>query len=338
MGDTKSREIWVDNVKVIAFILVVLGHYFQSMTKSNILPSNYLYQWFIQTIYYFHVPLFFICSGYLYQKYSKVDSIEHWKTNVLKKTLALGVPYFTFSTATWVLKTMFASSTNDEVGGVFQSLFISPISPYWYLYCLFFIFLITPTFIDRKGSVVGLIVAITLKVFSIIWGGTAIYAISTVMANEIWFVIGMYLAILKCKYIPNKRNTLIAGLSLAFVFILLSVIVHKQSLEFLGLSTVLGLLACCAVILLMWSLYDKGKQNVFWRTLSKYTMPVFVMHTLFAAPLRIVLLNVGVTNAIIHVVIGICVSFLGPIVAAIIMKKTKWLEFLLYPNKFITIK
>ena len=74
----RTREKWVDDVKVIACILVVLGHFFQSMTKSNILPENGLYQWFNTTIYYFHVPLFFICSGYLYQKYSKVNSVGSW--------------------------------------------------------------------------------------------------------------------------------------------------------------------------------------------------------------------------------------------------------------------
>ena len=100
----RTREKWVDDVKVIACILVVLGHFFQSMTKSNILPENGLYQWFNMTIYYFHVPLFFICSGYLYQKYSKVNSVGSWCKNVAKKALALGVPYATFTTATWVLK------------------------------------------------------------------------------------------------------------------------------------------------------------------------------------------------------------------------------------------
>ena len=30
----KVREKWVDDVKVIACILVVLGHFFQSMTKQ----------------------------------------------------------------------------------------------------------------------------------------------------------------------------------------------------------------------------------------------------------------------------------------------------------------
>ena len=57
------------------------------MTKANILPENDLYMWFNTTIYYFHVPLFFICSGYLYQKYSKVNSVGSWcKKAVIPKT------------------------------------------------------------------------------------------------------------------------------------------------------------------------------------------------------------------------------------------------------------
>lgn len=70
------------------------------MTLANILPDNAFYRWFIATIYYFHVPLFFICSGYLYQKYSKVNDIGNWRKNVAKKALALGVPYVIFTTAT----------------------------------------------------------------------------------------------------------------------------------------------------------------------------------------------------------------------------------------------
>ena len=70
------------------------------MTKASILPENDLYQWFNATIYYFHVPLFFICSGYLYQKYSKVSGVGGRCKNVAKKALALGVPYMTFTTAT----------------------------------------------------------------------------------------------------------------------------------------------------------------------------------------------------------------------------------------------
>ena len=39
--------------------------------------------------------------------------------------------------------------------------------------------------------------------------------------------------------------------------------------------------------------------------------------------------------AVAHVVLGLGISFAGPIIAAWIMKKTKWMEFFLYPNKLI---
>ncbi len=167
----RTREKWVDDVKVIACILVVLGHFFQSMTKASIMPESDLYKWFNTTIYYFHVPLFFICSGYLYQKYSRVNSLESWCRNVAKKLLALGVPYATFTTATWVLKKVFSSSVNDQIGGLGDTFFLHPTAPYWYLYALFFIFLVTPTFKSVKAAAVGLVVALAAKGLFLIGGG-----------------------------------------------------------------------------------------------------------------------------------------------------------------------
>lgn len=325
----RTREKWVDDVKVIACILVVLGHFFQSMTKANILPENDLYKWFNTTIYYFHVPLFFICSGYLYQKYSKVNDFKSWKKNVAKKALALGVPYVTFSTATWVLKTVFSSSVNDQIGGLGDTLLFHPTAPYWYLYALFFIFLVTPTFSTIKLAAVGLVVAVVAKVYILTGGGTGIYAVSTVLANEIWFVLGMSICAFNVQIRGKRRQGTIIGI----LFFGLSVAVYMANIQNSAVSFALGLMACAAVILLVAGLEDKsGKVMSF---LAKYTMPIFLMHTLFAAPMRSVLLKIGVTNAVAHIGLGLGVSFAGPIVAAWIMKKTKWLEFFLYPNKYM---
>ena len=46
-------------------------------------------------------------------------------------------------------------------------------------------------------------------------------------------------------------------------------------------------------------------------------------------------MKIGITNAGAHVMLGLGISFVGPIVAAWIMKKTKWLEFFLYPSKIL---
>lgn len=167
----RKREKWVDDVKVIACVLVVLGHFFQSMTKAGIVSENHLHEWFNTTIYYFHVPLFFISSGYLYQKYSKINDAKSWFRNVCKKALALGVPYVTFTTATWVLKTVFSSNVNVQIGGLGDTLLIHPAAPYWYLYALFFIFLVTPTFSGKKMAIVGLLIAAAAKILTFTGGG-----------------------------------------------------------------------------------------------------------------------------------------------------------------------
>ena len=325
----KTREKWVDDVKVIACILVVLGHFFQSMTKANILSENDLYEWFNTTIYYFHVPLFFICSGYLYQKYSKVNSVGSWYRNIAKKVLALGVPYATFTTATWVLKKMFSSSVNDQIGGLGDILLLHPTAPYWYLYALFFIFLVTPTFSSVKAAAVGLVVAIVVKGLILTGGGYSVYAVSTVLSNEIWFVLGMSICVFDVQLKGRKVQGTICGL----LFMILSIAVYTAEISGSAISFAMGLLACVTVILIVAGFEEKFGRGMDF--LAKYTMPIFLLHTLFAAPLRSILMKIGIENAVIHVVLGLVISFAGPIIAAWIMKKTKWLEFFLYPNKFI---
>ena len=53
---------------MFACLLVVIGHLYMSMMAGGwISENNILYCWPIQTVYTFHVPLFFVCSGFLYQ-------------------------------------------------------------------------------------------------------------------------------------------------------------------------------------------------------------------------------------------------------------------------------
>lgn len=323
----KQREIWVDKVKVIACILVVLGHFFQSMTKAGIVSDGAVYQWFNQTIYYFHVPLFFICSGYLYQKYSKVNNAKSWLRNVVKKALALGVPYFTFSIATWILKTVFSGSVNDQIGGLGDTLFLHPTAPYWFLYTLFFIFLITPTFTGGRMAKAGLGIAFAAKLLILIGGGYSIYAVSTVLSNEIWFVLGMSI----CAFDVQLRGKRLAAIVCGFLFIGVSIVVYVMNINYGAVYFLLGIMACATVVLFVADSKFSKVTSLF----AKYTMPIFLMHTLFSAPLRTVLLKIGITNAVVHVVAGLEISFVGPIVAAWIMEKTKWLEFFMYPTKFL---
>ena len=136
-----------------------------------------------------------------------------------------------------------------------------------------------------------------------------------------------------CAFNVELRGKKLQGTVIGLLFLGLSVAVYMVDIQNSAVSLVLGLLACAAVILLVADFEEKsGKAMGF---LARYTMPVFLMHTLFAAPLRSVLLKIGISNTANHVVLGLGISFAGPIAAAWIMKKTKWLEFFLYPNKLM---
>ena len=136
-----------------------------------------------------------------------------------------------------------------------------------------------------------------------------------------------------CAFNVQLKGRKVQGMILGLLFIVLSIVVYTAEISGSVISFAMGLLACIAIIMMAVGFEEKfGKGMDF---LAKYTMPIFLMHTLFAAPMRSVLLKVGIENAVTHVVLGIGISFAGPIMAAWIMKKTKWLEFFLYPNEFI---
>lgn len=131
------------------------------------------------------------------------------------------------------------------------------------------------------------------------------------------------------------RGKKLQGTVIGLLFLGLSIAVYMTNVQSLVVSFGLGLMACATIILLVVAYEDKFGNAM--RFLAKYTMPIFLMHTLCAAPLRFVLLKISVTNVAIHVVLGLGISFVGPIVAAWIMKKTQWLEFFLYPNKVLCL-
>lgn len=236
----------------------------------------------------------------------------------------------------WLVKSVFSGAGNNEVGGLLETLFLQPTAPYWYLYCLFFIFLVTGTFKNTKQAIAGTVLALGMKAISIIGIGDGYaYAVSTVLSNEIWFVLGMLICFMEVPKIANRLSIFVGT---TVVFIILSVVISEMDYEFRGMSFVMGLLACFSIVGTCIVLEKRGKQSAIMTWLSRYTMPIFLMHSIFAATLRSVLLKLVITTAWIHIPAGIAISIFGPVIAENIMKKSKYLEFFLYPSKFLKIK
>ena len=331
----EKREAWVDGVKVVACVLVTLGHFFQSMVNSDILIGNDFLMWFDESIYFFHVQLFFMMSGYLHQKRQKFfSSARAWLRNALNKLVNLGIPYFTFGSITIALKWLAEDSVNGQVNGLFYGLFVVPQSPYWYLFALFFMFLLVPPIKSRKALWVIVTAAVSLHLaVSFLEMGETFYTVKIVARNLVWFVLGM--AFRKAK-MTEKLNafTCITGM----IFIPASVIVYTANVQFCARELIMGFLGCLMVISVMYLLNKKCRQSKLSTLLTEYTFPVFLMHTIFAAGFRILLLKCGITSAVIHLGGGIFISFAGPMLAAWVMHQLKYPEYLLYPEKSACVK
>lgn len=337
MNKDNQRIIWIDNLKVIACFFVVLGHFFQGIMKAGIIEDSFTIRCFLRIIYYFHVQIFFVCSGYLYQKKECVNSIGAWKNHICKKALSLGVPYFFFTVITWIIKNVFSSSVNDSTGGLLQAIFIEPISPYWYLYSLFLIFCVTTTVRKKKNYIVLLVVALVMLIINSCDFLTIPRMIYYIIGNEIWFVVGIGCAV----FLPEKPDELytvrtavcsIIGIS---IFIVSSILIYASDFHNEIISVGLRGISVFSIFFLVRSMFGRQTQSRLGGYFAKYILPIFLMHTIFAAGIRIVLLKIGVESVVVHCLFGIIGSFVGPIIVSELLGEIKYGDFCIYPLKYI---
>jgi fucose 4-O-acetylase-like acetyltransferase len=80
----KERLAYVDQIKGIAIILVVMGHLIEILAGHNTV---------FEFIYSFHMPLFFIISGYLGYKTIRVNSFISYGAFLRKKFITIMLPF-----------------------------------------------------------------------------------------------------------------------------------------------------------------------------------------------------------------------------------------------------
>ena len=231
------------------------------------------------------------------------------------------------------MKAFAGDMTNLAENGPLQTLLLHPTAPYWYLYALFFMFLFLPTAGTSRGMGLIFIFSILLKVVNLTLGWIYVlpYFINILCADLIWFASGMAIAHFELVGRFSTRTIIVGAL-----FLPLSIPVYALGLgswfEFgIGILACLCFVSVSVVLSGMWSSLPGFEECV------KYTMPVYLMHTIFAARLRVVLLKLGVTSALVHISLGLTIGFVGPVVAMIFMDRVKPFDFFVYPNRYVKL-
>ncbi len=201
------RLRWLDAWKGFAMLLVVAGHIADGYLDAGLFPEyrRTLQLWY-DIIYSFHMPLFFVLSGYAFLiAYGGERQAE--KERFRLQLCNIAAVYVLFSIIQWIVKMIFASKVNSVY--TVRDLFMIPVKtmpPYWYLYVLFFLYLIGRMAERRKMPEI-------LKLL----GFLGIHSVSAYVSEDIWFELkhilyygfyfyfGIYLA--KCVAPVLRKNT-----------------------------------------------------------------------------------------------------------------------------------
>lgn len=127
----------VNIAKGIAMLLVILGH--SPIVYPIDLQQIFWCRWLVDVIYSFHMPCFFLLSGFLF-----ANTTAQGHKNIINKVRRILVPYFCFSILILGIKYIIPSLVNRKVDSI--GTYIDKIlfygGEYWFVYVLFFIFFI----------------------------------------------------------------------------------------------------------------------------------------------------------------------------------------------------
>lgn len=117
----EKRIEYIDYAKGLAIVFVVFGHIFFGNNKISI--------W----IYSFHIPLFFIISGYLLNY-----NVKPLKDSIIKKIKALLIPYISFSILNIICNYILSNFDMKSIKiNIIDTISLGGIATLWFLVALF---------------------------------------------------------------------------------------------------------------------------------------------------------------------------------------------------------
>lgn len=267
-------------------------------------------------------------SGYVYHLNGDWKCKGSVHKFMLYKLLNLGVPYFVFSSIYIIINSVMNTSVNTEFAFLdILFLYKKPVAQYWYLYMLFWLFLIFSVagkFIKNwQLTLILFIIQIIVSVFNLNFG---------FLGGTMCLMFGLG-ASTKTLYIDKANlylKVILVVLHVVMVQIMVCTSIDKYLILGPQLEACIGIVGSTALISLV-SNVGAVKKFLLW--LSDFSFPVYVLHTIFTAGIRIILFKLRINSYFIHVVLGMIFGIGIPFIIAKISNKLKPLDFFFYPSK-----
>lgn len=278
---------WINILKGIGIISIVYGH-------------SYAPIFIYQSFYYFHIPLFYFISGYLFNKVQP-NSIVFFKS----KTKTYMGTYYIYSAISTLLIFIFFIKKDINYYQYLQGMIFGQIdylanSNLWFLPSLYLTVLlaygILVLLLKNNLTIIKTISILIILLILIHYANdfkNSIFSITTVPCGLFFFIIGY-------KYKEfDSINISVQKLSILIILVILIYSISYFKLEQvidIGHNRIRGniylmILNALLAILILIQISKKIKRNKFLEYLGKISLYIFILHQLFV-PIINILYNI----------------------------------------------
>lgn len=312
-----KRIIWIDELRGIAIILVILGHVIGGLEPLGGGTQNDLWK----IIYVFHMPFLFIISGHVSTNCGEgYRSEKSWFDDlykVLKKvTLSLYVPYLLWGYLFWGVHYFFSIGNKSATLKDGLCLPVIAYGPVWFLLCLFLIKI--ASFILESKIKNEKVITLIWIVFFILSFFVKLQTLDAFLKYGIYFRTGERLK-------ENKKinlNYSIVALIVALVFY--NTYVAAEFAEFVISIGVVNILIYAFT-------YQNSNSLGLLSILGKNSMIPYLLHPYVTIPVRMCLQKLGNERLIVYVLTELGIAVIVSWLAIKYAEKNLFFRRLFYP-------
>lgn len=196
----EGRNIWLDLLKGITIILVIIGHILSGANGKSILHNHYLAKSIDDAIGVFHMPMFFLLSGIAF------SYIKNRKNKIVENSINILLLYVIWSCVMYLLKELFPQIINVAYDdSLIVCLLYKPISPYWYFLVLFEYYIMHVLFDKIHIKYLELVFAVVISGLAPVFWSIGPDKTSSYIFRALFHFVFFYYGILFVDLYKNER-------------------------------------------------------------------------------------------------------------------------------------
>ncbi len=327
MTEHTRRETWLDGLKGFAILLVILGHVLSGYLDAGTYPAAYDSFYGVRTwIYSFHMPLFFLLSGFTF-------TLAYWRRGRgwLRQLVNLMWTYVLFAGLQWCVKQAVPELVNEAYDlEDLRRMFVEPLGNFWYLYVLFVFYVLAEAVRLGDWSPMWLLlpgaVAVVAADAHLDWTDLTGYRI---LYHFFFFALGSALS--------RWRDCLGSRKLLGLSAMLLAAAAYFYG--FWGIRTWYGnwklaiAAATCFVFVFLFHRFRRLAELPLLQICGRHCLELYLLHTFFTAGLRSLLPWLGIAGPWCSVWLNFAVSTAVCLGLAALAGRFRWTDWIFHPAR-----